>query len=111
MSPGATTPEELEAMLEDAFVLRDRHGLGVLFEDGAVLASQSVRREARGVEEIARLVSEAWERGGTYVADPRRIVQARETALVVAGHQIAVVRRGADRGWRYAISLLTTDGT
>jgi hypothetical protein len=100
MTMGASTPEELETMLEDAFLLRDRLGLGLLFEDDALLASVGGRDEARGANEIAQLVSATWERGCTYLADPRRILQARDTALVVAGHQIAVVRRGADRGWR-----------
>src|SRR5918994_733678 len=35
MGPGASTPEELETMLEDAFVLRDRQALIELFADGA----------------------------------------------------------------------------
>ena len=37
MRPGARTPEELETLFEDAFVVRDRDALAQLFEDGAVL--------------------------------------------------------------------------
>ena len=40
MSPGALTPEELETLLEDAFVVRDRAALARLFEpDGLVAAA------------------------------------------------------------------------
>jgi hypothetical protein len=46
-----------------------------------------------------------WERGVTYVADPTRVLQVRDTALVIASHGMSVVRRSAE-GWRYAISLL-----
>ncbi|MDP8909624.1 MAG: hypothetical protein M3N47_11040 [Chloroflexota bacterium] len=35
------------------------------------------------------------------------MLQARETALVVAQRAINVVRRDPDGTWRYAISLLT----
>jgi hypothetical protein len=108
MAP-ASTPEELEAMFEDAFLLRDPHELGLLFGDNAVLAAANERHEARGANEIAKLLGAMWERDRTFVADPRRILQTRDTALVLAPQHIAVVRRGADRGWRYAISLLSSD--
>jgi hypothetical protein len=74
-------------------------------------AARNGRREARGGDQIAQLVGTLWQRERTYVADPRRILQTRDTALVVAAQHIAVVRRGADRCWRYAISLLSTDKT
>ncbi len=109
MRPGARTPEELETLFEDAFVVRDRDALAQLFEDGAVLVAGGGPREARGVEEIARLATAMWERDRTYLADPRRVLQARDTALVVADRGINVLRRGADGTWRYAISLLHID--
>jgi hypothetical protein len=110
MRPGARTPEELETLLEDAFVTRDRDSLTPLFEDGAVFSSRN-EREARGREQISRLVATLWERNCTYIADSQRIVQAGETALVLAGHGINVVRRGSDGAWRYAIALLSLDNT
>jgi hypothetical protein len=106
---GARTPEELETLFEDAFVVRDRKALAQLFEDGAVLSNAS--REARGRDEIAWLAADMWERDGTYVAEPRRILQARDTGLVVAERGINVVRRGGDGRWRYAIALLSRDET
>lgn len=110
MVPGARTPEELETLFEDAFVVRDREALKGLFEEAAVLVTDGGGREARGDEAIARAASAMWRSDLTYLADPRRILQARDTALVVAGGGISVVRRGGDGAWRYVISLLSDNG-
>jgi hypothetical protein len=108
MSPGAQSPEELETLFEDAFVMRDRDAVGELFEDRAVMAA-GARRDARGGEEIERLVAELWGRDRLYVAEATRVLQARDTALVVARCGVHVMRRGGDGTWRYAISLLALD--
>ncbi len=108
MRPGARTPEELETLFEDAVTVRDRDAIAELFEDGAVLVMADVAREARGAGEIAR-VAERWPHDLAYLADPWRVLQARDTALVVAQHAINVVRRGEEGTWRYAISLLRCD--
>lgn len=79
-------------LLEDAFVLGDRDAANGLFEDGAVIEG------------------ELWGCGRTFVADPRHVLQAHDTALVVSRDHIGVVRRGSDGAWRYVISLLTTEG-
>jgi len=107
MRHGARTPEELEALFEDAFVVRDRDALGRLFDEGALLVTAHGQREARGTLEIARAAAAIWEGDGTYVADPTRVVQSRDTALVVATGAINVMRRGRDGAWRYAIAVLT----
>jgi hypothetical protein len=107
MRQGARTPEELETLLEDAFVTRDGEALTELFEDGAVLAADDRDREARGGDEIARLAREMWEHDRTYLADPPRVLQARTTGLVLTRHGINVLRRGTDGAWRYAIALLS----
>jgi hypothetical protein len=91
MRRGARTPEELETLLEDAVVLHDREAVSALFEEDAVIEG------------------DLWD-GRAYVADPRHVVQRGNTALVVGGRSINVVRRGSDGAWRYAISLLTTEG-
>jgi ketosteroid isomerase-like protein len=109
MRRGARTPEELETLFEDALVIRDREALAQLFEDGAVLVAADGLREARGSQEIARLAVTMRDRDHAYVADPRRVLQARDTALVVAEQGINVVRRGSDGVWRYAIALLSFD--
>lgn len=99
MTSGGQTPEELETLLEDSFVLRDGAGLARLFERDGVLvrgSGEPVRRE-----HIAGYVSY---RG--YLAAPLRVVQARDTALVVSASGLNVARRGRDRSWRYAIAFL-----
>jgi ketosteroid isomerase-like protein len=111
MTRGARTPEELETLFEDAFMIHDREALAELFEDGAVLVADDGSPEARGAADIARLASAMWERDRTYVADPRRVLQARDTALVLGERGVNVVRRGSDGAWRYAISLVSFDHT
>jgi hypothetical protein len=107
--PGARTPEELETLFEDAFVTRDREALAELLDVGAVLVDGS--REARGGDQIALLAGDMWDGDRTYVAEPGRVLQARDTGLIVAERGINVVRRGSDGGWRYAIALLARDDT
>jgi len=46
MRPGARTPEELDALLEDAFVVRDRRALAALFEGDALLVDAAAGRRA-----------------------------------------------------------------
>ena len=111
MNPPARTPEELEALFEDAFVLRDPGAVAQLFETRALLVAGSAASEARGNEQIALSATALWEHDYTYLADPRRVVQAHDVALVLAAQGTNVVRRGADGAWRYAISLLTIDHT
>ena len=106
MTEGARTPEELEALFEDAFVLRDPRALAPLFEAWALLVAGAVADGVRGSEQIACQALALWSRGFTYVADPRRVVQAHDLALVFAKQGTSVVRRRADGTWRYAISLL-----
>ena len=43
MTGGARTPEDLETLLEDTFVLRDGEAIAELFEDGAVLVADGTR--------------------------------------------------------------------
>ena len=106
MDTGARTPEELETLLEDAFVLRDPQALAELFQPGAMVVVGGGLPEARGQQQIARIAAESWDLDRSYLADPRRVLQARDTALVLAGHAVNVARRGNDGFWRYAISLL-----
>jgi hypothetical protein len=109
MRSGARTPEELEMLFEDALVIRDREAVSALFEDGAVLVRPGAAAEARGGQQIGRIAAELWSQDLTYLAEPRRVLQARDTALVVAEHGVSVVRRDAGGTWRYAISLLAFD--
>ncbi len=111
VTEGARTPEELEALFEDAFVLRDPEALAPLFEARALLVAGGLMGEARGNREIARSASALWAHHHTYLADPCRVVQANDVALVLAAQGTNVARRAADGVWRYAISLLSIDQT
>lgn len=102
MNVGARTPEELETLLEDSLVFRDPQMVAGLFECGAVLVLDD-ERVARGGEEIARVALLTWEGDHNYVANPERVMQARDIALIIAGKGINVVRRDRDGTWRYAI--------
>jgi hypothetical protein len=108
MAVGARTPEDLETLLEDAFVLRSGEAITELFEDGAVFVADGTW-EARGGPEIEHLVTEMWQRNRSYLAEPRRIVQAGSTALIMTECGANVVRRGTDGAWRYAIALVSQD--
>jgi len=108
---GASTPEELESLFEDALVVGDLEALAQLFVDGAVMVRGGEARAARGGQAIARSAAAMGERGYAYVAEPRLVLQARDTALVVAAHGVNVVRRGSDGRWRFAISLLDMHST
>jgi hypothetical protein len=96
-------------LLEDAFVLRDHEALAQLFDEAAVLDAGEGRREARGDAEIRRLATALCLGSRSYLAQPRRVVQARDTALVVSERAVSVARRGGDGTWRYTISLLSVD--
>ena len=98
-------------MFEDAFVTRDADALSAIFVDGAVLAARAGGREARGVEAIERFASALWASDTIYLAAPCRVVQARDTALVLGRQGVNVVCRGADGDWRYAIALLSAPDT
>jgi hypothetical protein len=111
MRAGASTPEELESLLEDAFVIGDPAALAGLFDDAGVLAVGHADVEMRDREEIARLAASICERGFTYLANPIRVLQTHETALIVTDGAVNVTRRGGDGRWRYAISLLHIDDT
>jgi hypothetical protein len=106
MGAGARTPEELETLLEDAFVLHDQQALAQLFQPGAMLVVGGGLPEARGRRQIARVAAQLWDSQRLYLADPRRVLQVRDTALVLAGRTVNVVRRTDDGPWRYAISPL-----
>jgi hypothetical protein len=106
---GARTPEELETLLEDAFVLHDPQALARLFDPGGLLVVSGELPEARGRRQIARVAAQLWDCERLYLADPRQVFQVRDIALVLTGRAINVVRRTDNGSWRYAISLLELD--
>lgn len=110
MKQGARTPGALETFFEDACIVGNAGALLPLFEECAVLVAGREPKEARGGEEIARAARAMWDRDWSYIAGPRRVLQARDTALSV-GSGINVLRRGPDGAWRYAIAVVDLDQT
>src|SRR5215218_5822564 len=104
VTSGARTPEELETLFEDALLVRDHKVLTALFESGATLVMSS-DEPVRGGEAIARAALATRDGIGAYVANPRRVLLARNSALVVTGQGVNVMQRGNDGAWRYAIVL------
>ncbi len=111
MRPGARTPEELETLLEDALLTRNLQALCDMFENGGVLVAGGPAREAHGVQAIRRLAQAILDTDQSYIAEPLRVLQAGDTAMVLANGGINVVRRGSDGSWRYAIALLADEYT
>jgi hypothetical protein len=64
------------------------------------------RTRHAGHEQIIRLAARLCRHQFGYLADPRHVFQARDTALLLGDGVSNVVRRGADGSWRYAISVL-----
>ena len=110
MRPRARTPDELDPLLEDAFVLRDRRAVAALFESDALLV-EATAGQAHGGGEIASWATDMWKRGWTYVAAKPCVLQAGDTALVLTPDGIAVARRHDHCAWRYAIAFLSVDHT
>jgi hypothetical protein len=60
-------------------------------------------------EGIGALALALWRDEHRDVADPWRIAQARDTALIVPRQGIAVARRDASAGWRYAMAVASRE--
>jgi hypothetical protein len=106
MQAGAHTPEELETLLEDAFLMRDRRALAALFENAAVLNAGNGSPEARGRAQIVQAAAEMWAREELYLAARLRVLQAGGTALIAGECSTSVAHRSRDGAWRYTIALI-----
>lgn len=102
----AQTPEELDTLFEDAFLMRDPARLRALFTAEGVLAPDRSGHELRGGEAIGRGAERLVASGLVYAPAGRRVLQARGTALLASDAGIQVARRDGDGGWRMAICLL-----
>ncbi|MGZ8688233.1 MAG: hypothetical protein ACXWZP_07375 [Gaiellaceae bacterium] len=105
MTALARTPDDLDALLEDASVLGDPACFRALFDEHALLVDPW-GREARGADAIAGAFRELRSREGAYVACASRILCNGGSALVVADGGTHVMRRTSGRVWRVTISLL-----
>lgn len=99
---GARTPEELEALHEDALVMRDIAMLRGVYDEQAVLAAAS-GKTASGVNDCVELALASWQGDHPYVADPCSLTLAGDLTLIVSRDRISVARRDRHGGWRYAI--------
>jgi hypothetical protein len=105
MTAGGQTPEELETLLEDALLLRDAEAVAGLFDGGSVLVTGQPAQQIRGPDQIPLVAALLWQHQHGYLAHPRDVIQARDTALLLGEGVINVARRGDDGSWRYAISV------
>ena len=102
MWSGARTPEELETLFEDAWLMRDGPLLAGLLADGAVMATDA-HRVPVGLLAGARAL---WAAGRPYVGARPRVLGSRDLALLVSPAAVHVARRDAAGDWRLAIALL-----
>ena len=101
MTAAARTPEDLDTLIEDACLQRDRALLDNLFHDAAVLATPS-GVVVHGREAVGDMLVDR-----TYLAARgKRVLQVRNTALVVVAAGVHVLGRDDDGTWRAAISFL-----
>lgn len=94
----ASSPEELETLLEDAVLLGDEAAVLSLFEAGAVLITGSrVTGPEQALTELASL---------GYVAAARTVTGRREVAVIVGDHAVNVSCRSPDGSWRLVATIM-----
>lgn len=99
----ARTPEELETLLEDGFVLRDAAAVADLFDrDGILVAGP----HGRGRDEIQLLTGRLCDSGRGYLAEPKCVVENQGYALIIGDQAVNLARRETDHTWHYTICIL-----
>jgi hypothetical protein len=97
----ASSPEDLELLLEDALVLRDDVAAAALFEDGGVLIERT--GDVREPSHVARLLA-----GRGYLASPSSVTVIRDIAVVVGPQAVNISRRDPHGDWRLVAAILTS---
>jgi hypothetical protein len=88
----ASSPEELESLLEDAVLLGDEAAVLSLFDARAVLITgPRITGPETALAELAAL---------GYVAATRTVAERRDLAVIVGDQAANVSYRGPDGGWR-----------
>jgi hypothetical protein len=108
MDIGASSPEELETLLEDSFVQRDATAVAGLFEEDGLLVCDLGDEPSAGRAAVLRTASVLCGQNRAYVAETHAVWQSGDIALLVGENAVSVVRRGRDGCWRYVISHLRT---
>lgn len=94
----ASSPEELETLLEDAVLLGDEAAGASLFDDGAVLITgPRITGPKQALAELAKL---------GYVATTRTVTVRRDTAVVVGDHAVNVSFRTPHGAWRLVATIV-----
>ncbi len=94
----ASSPEELETLLEDAVLLGDEAAVASLFDPGAVfVAGPLVTGPKRILAELAKL---------GYVATTRTVTVRRDSAIVVGDQAVNVAVRTPHGAWRLVATIV-----
>jgi hypothetical protein len=103
MALAGSTPEELETLLEDAFLQQDVRAIAELFEAGGVLLTGS---------DVWQAASALCGQRFSFLANARLICRADDTAILLGTNAISVARRGRDGYWRFLFCYLgnTSEG-
>ena len=105
---GGQTPEELETLLEDAVLLGDAGAVAGLFQPGGMLVIGGAP-QLRGRGQIREAAAALCLHRPGYLAEPRRVLQVRDVALLIGRDVVNLARRGDDGTWRYEICVLLPD--
>jgi hypothetical protein len=94
----ASSPEELDTLLEDAVLLGDGAAVTALFDEGAVLISgPRISGPQQALAELADL---------GYVAATRTVTLRRDVAVVVGDHAVNISTRAPDGAWRLLAAII-----
>ena len=94
----ASSPEELETLLEDAVLLGDEAAVLSLFDAGAVvITGPRVTGPEHALAELATL---------GYVAATRTVTERRDLAVIVGDHTVNVSCRAPDGVWRLVAAIV-----
>ena len=93
------SPEELEALLEDALLLHDAEAVAALFENRGVLVTELGVVAAR--EQAADVLAER-----DFVASTRSVSVLDDIAVVVGEHTVNISCRGIDKRWRLVVAVM-----
>lgn len=94
----ASSPEELEMLLEDAVLLGDEAAVGSLFDAGAVLITgPRIAGPEQALAELSKL---------GYVASTRTVSVRHDAAVVVGDHAVNVSFRAPDGAWLLVATIV-----